>query len=474
MLYRVLQNRIIELVLLCTIVLVSRISFLWAGFGVEEDSWLLAITAKNIALSGSYEMSRAPAHPLQEIVYSWMYNGGLSPFATNLLSALGSVVSVLFFALSLKNIGLRHYLFASFAFAFTPVVFISSTYTIDYMLAMSFIMMSFYFVTSKVNIRHLLFAGIFLGVAIGFRITSIIMLVPFCILLFSFSKEGTKNIFILSMTAGIAGLLTYVPVLQTYGPSFFTYSDQFPYPNFPKLVYKATIGVFGTIGIVAIFSYKLKVLLTNKKSIKKIIPEHLPRRIFYACLTVFILYAASYLKLPQKSAYLIPAVPFLILLFGYYLHSNAFKIFCILITMSSFLFSMNLTDPLRGSEHSSFAVKFSVANQEIFVDPLTGPIFSDYTKRLNKITFTEKVYQKIQIQQTKIVLICGWWYNELLVRSWNCEMNQNVKLVFYIDGASMKKYISEGYEIFHLPEQNIYNDQYSQINYTDSLSKPYF
>jgi hypothetical protein len=114
-----------------------------------------------------------------------------------------------------------------------------------------------------------------------------------------------------------------------------------------------------------------------------------------------------------------------------------------------------------------------MAGQEIFIDPLTGPVFSDYTKRLNKIAFTEEVFQKINIEQKKIVLICGWWYNELQVRNWNCEQNHRVELVFYIDKAAMEKYISEGYEIYYLPEQNLYNDQYSQMNYTDSVAKPY-
>ena len=143
------------------------------------------------------------------------------------------------------------------------------------------------------------------------------------------------------------------------------------------------------------------------------------------------------------------------------------------MTMSSFLFSINLTDPLRGSAHSPLSVKFRIEGQEIFIDPLTGPVFSDYTKRLNKIAFTEDVFQKTQAEKRKIVLICGWWYNEWVVRNWDHEQNHNVVPVFYIDQKAMEKYISDGYEIFYLPEQNLYNDQYSRMLFTDSLSKPY-
>lgn len=38
---------------------------------------------------------------------------------------------------------------------------------------------------------------------------------------------------------------------------FFDYSDQFPYPPIAKIIYKATIGVYGLIGILLIGCYKL-------------------------------------------------------------------------------------------------------------------------------------------------------------------------------------------------------------------------
>jgi hypothetical protein len=104
---------------------------------------------------------------------------------------------------------------------------------------------------------------------------------------------------------------------------------------------------------------------------------------------------------------------------------------------------------------------------------LTGPIFSDYTKRLNKMVFAEKVLQKTKAEQEKIVLICGWWYTELLTEMWKHAENKNVEWVFYVDESTMQKYLSEGYKIYYLPEQDLYNDQYSQMNYTDSVAKPY-
>jgi hypothetical protein len=469
------ESIVVQLVFLSFIVFISRIPFLWAGYGSEEDSWLLPLTAKNIALSGAYEMSRAPGHPIQELIYSLMWNAG--PVAYNLLSALASVVAVVFFALALKNLNFKPYLFASFAFAFTPVVFISSTYTIDYMLAMAFVMGSFYCITSPLAGARTWLSCIFLGIAIGFRLTSAAMLIPFAILLFAYRKSGLKRVSLFICLTSVVGILTYLPVIKTYGLSFFTYSDQFPYPNFPKVFFKATSGVFGLTGIVAIIiffaSSRTSPSAREKGQANFTLKEGSPGAVILACTMALIIYILSYLRLPQKSAYLIPAIPFIILLFGYHLSNKAFKIFCVLLTLSSFFLSVNLTDPLRGSVYSPMSIKFKMAGQEIFIDPFTGPVFADYTKRLNKIAFTERVYRQTMNEERKIVLICGWWHNELLVRGWNSEPNRNVVSVFYIDRITMEKYQSEGYEIYYLPEQNIYNDQFFKMNFTDLIAKRY-
>ncbi|MEK6614575.1 MAG: hypothetical protein AABZ32_00455, partial [Bacteroidota bacterium] len=247
--------------------------------------------------------------------------------------------------------------------------------------------------------------------AIGFRITSGAMLIPFCFLLLPISKN-LKDILILTFATGLVGFLTYLPVIKTYELSFFTFADQFPYPNLPKVLYKATIGVFGTVGLITILFFAVLLLARKVSTKEKIVVSKMPVKLFWASVAVIIIYIISYLRLPQKSAYFIPTIPFIILLLGYFLTSRTFNVFCVLMTMSSFLFSVNITDSLRGSAHSALAIKFTMAGQEIFIDPLTGPIFSDYTKRLNKIAFTEKVFQKTRNEKKKVLLICGWWCNE--------------------------------------------------------------
>ncbi|MGZ6540119.1 MAG: hypothetical protein ACXVEB_17220, partial [Bacteroidia bacterium] len=87
--------------------------------------------------------------------------------------------------------------------------------------------------------------------------------------------------------------------------------------------------------------------------------------------------------------------------------------------------------------------------------------------------YTDEVIQKTNYANEKTVVISGWWYNEIMVTK--IPLNTNALVVFepYIDSEKMKKYISEGYQIKYLPEQNIYNDQMFKMNITDQYSKKF-
>jgi hypothetical protein len=55
------------------------------------------------------------------------------------------------------------------------------------------------------------------------------------------------------------------------------------------------------------------------------------------------------------------------------------------------------------------------------------------------------------------------------------EKQTNDFVIFedYINEEQMRKYISDGYEISYLPEQNIYNDLMHKIKVTDAIAKPF-
>jgi hypothetical protein len=265
-----------------------------------------------------------------------------------------------------------------------------------------------------------------------------------------------------------------LPLFLQFGSSFFMYYDQFPYPPLSKVLYKMSIGVFGLIGILAIGISICSIILKGREQRFAALFETTPnKKIVIASITVIVLFIISYFRLPQKSGYMITIIPFLILLFGYYLSSKMFKFLCVSFIFSSFICSINLTDKLRGATYSKYAITFTVSGQELFFDLFSGPIFSDYSKRNQKIKYASEVIEKASSIHLKTVIIAGWWYNEIMVTMIPLPKNNFVVYEAYIDENKINSYLNEGYKIYYLPEQNIYNDQLYKMNITDRISEKF-
>lgn len=448
-------------------VFISRIPFLFDGYGIEEDSWGIALAAFHTKISGVYEPSRLPGHPFQELIYSVLW--GTGPLLYNGLCAFFSAIASTYFALVLKLLQFKHYLIAAFAFAFIPVFFISSTYTIDFVWTEAFVLISLYYLLKN----KLITCGLFLGLAVGCRITSGVMLLPFLLIIWQNNQWKTNGVALLKIALPMAfvSIALFTPIIQQYGINFFMYYDQFPYPPLAKVMYKMIIGVFGLVGTIAVFTGVLSITMFNKKqNSNPCFTNGLDRKIILASFLIIVLYIISYLRLPQKSGYMIPILPFLLLLFGYYLNSKNFRLLCVALIVSSFILSINLTDKIRGAEFSKHSFVFKLSGQEIFLDPFSGPIFSDLSKRKQKIKYTESVIEKTNTLQQKTVVIAGWWYNEVMVEL--IEKNKNNFVIFesYINELKINNYLKNGYQIVYLPEQNKYNDLMYKMDITNTIA----
>ncbi len=332
------------------VVLISRMPFLNAGYGVEEDSWGIAVAAYHTQLYGVMEASRLPGHPVNEFIYALFW--GYGPWLYNFFSALCSVVSFIFFYLIGKKLSIKQPVLAALALVFTPVIYINSTCTVDYLWALMFVLISFYLLISKKYYT----AAVFFALAVGCRINSIILYIPFVLWILFTEEQNTKwkKIIVFSILSGLVSVLCYVPIIYVYGSGFFTYSDQFPYPNAAKIFYKATIGVFGLPAFIC-----MAFILPFARN--KVGHGFKPINILF--LSLLIIQTWSYLMLPQKSAYLMLIVPFFILWGACSLNNMHFIILLVSLIISSFCFSINLTDPYRGSQHSKYALKTKVAGQ---------------------------------------------------------------------------------------------------------------
>ena len=437
---------------LAFILFCSRLPFLFFGYGSEEDAWALPLVAERIAKSGHYEVSRLPGHPVQEIIYSLCWEGGSIAF--NLLTALISTLGIITFYHFLKRMDVPHRLWICAALAFTPVVYINSTNAMDYTWALSFTLMAMYFIST----RNILLAGGMLALATGCRITAGAMYLPLAYLIWQLSdKKETFNYqcnFAVSFFLSLA--LIFTPVIMEYGSGFLTFYEHFPLPSFARNLYKGSIGVWGVPGCVSllvILALLLKHLIKNSFEFKQ--TSH--RTLAIVCFTVIILYSIAFIRLPLKSAFLIPIFPFLYILPALFLDDKKMKLLAASMLLSCFFGGINLADDNRGSGKSAMALSFEVENQEISFDIGRGIFYADIVKRQQRTAFSNRVLKSLSGIHEKTIIIAGWWLADLLVLSRD-EPLDNVILCYYQDEKTLQWYKKTGYAIYYLEDQNEYND----------------
>ncbi len=302
-----------------------RAPFLDYGYGTDPDAWRVAMTAHHLLDTGEYFPSRLPGNPLHEFTITLFIAGGW--IVTNLVTALVSLAGVYLFARILRRLRLPTPGLLTVGFAFTPLLFINSIATMDYMWALTAILAAYY----AVLLRLPVWAGVCLGLAIGFRLQSLIVWLPLACLLLRQSVEGDvpgrgfrlqglsvwRDVFAFSIAAGGVVLIAFAPVLAVYGGDFFNYYDaSVGYRDVIRLLGKEALGVIGGLAVLGAAIVSLPRL------------RALPGDVFRdpnvaVWLGLILLYFVSFFRLPHEIAYLIPVFPFGFLLMGRYFRPAA-------------------------------------------------------------------------------------------------------------------------------------------------------
>lgn len=443
-----------NLILFGLFIFLTRIPFLFDGFGSEEDAWALHLVAERIGTTGIYEVSRLPGHPVQELIYASCWKTG--PLFYNLLTAIISTVGIMAFAAMLNHLKIKNAYWCTFALAFTPIVFINSSNAMDYTWAMSFILISGYFISRK---QILLAAGM-LAFAVGCRITSGAMLLPYSILLWNLIDEKTRLkdcVYFISATL-VGTLLVMSPVFYQYGLGFFTYYEHFPIPNFLKNAYKGSIAVWGIAGCLAIAYYIVKIMI-KRNGVTPVMYEekNISIPLIKVCVITILLYTLAFINVPLKAAFIIPICPFLILGIALVSEEQTVRNLSLIFLFSCFFLGINLAEDNRGSSQSSLAIIINIGENKVAIDPLQGLVLADQSKRKQQIAFAEKIISRTSAIQQKTILIAGWWNAILQVKFKNKPID-SIIIRHYIDEPELKWLKESGYDLFYIEDQGEYND----------------
>jgi hypothetical protein len=290
------------LALLFGLVFMSRLPFLDAGYGVNVDGWRVARVARDFATTGIYSVSRFPGYPLQEMTCALFWRGG--PSALNGLSALFSAIAAVTFAAIARNLGCRDWFLAGLALAGTPVFFLSSVCSKDYIWALAFILLSW---LCALNKRAGL-AGALLGIATGCRITSAAMVLPIALIVFHATRYNWRAIAKFVIVAGSVGVVAFAPVWSRYGMEFLTFYGNQAVPDWQRIFNRGTVEVWGGVGLLALGIAVSGSLLAHRTFAKANYWTIAP------LVLVVAIYTGAYLRLPDQAGYLLPIVPAILLL----------------------------------------------------------------------------------------------------------------------------------------------------------------
>ncbi|MCB9768610.1 MAG: hypothetical protein H6752_10475 [Candidatus Omnitrophica bacterium] len=357
--------------------------------------------------------------------------------ALNLGTLVVSTIGFYLFGLILRQLKVEPVWLGVLALAFTPVVYINSVSAMDYLWGLTLILFGFYSLLKSNSLA----AGAFLGLAAGCRLTSVTMLLPFSlwILLQPRPINRPKEIALLLISTIAVTILCFLPVIQIYGLDFLRVSIG-DYPEWTGVLRRGTTGVWGRLGLIGLM---IGIVWAGAAWVRGNSPTRESRNlaVLPVSLIVVLLYGTLYLAMPHESGYLIPAIPFVILLFGKILPKEGFRTVCILLALSPFF----------------------------YIDVKYSPIERHHHRRVEQMDYaSEMVDRAMAIGPNNVLVTGGNWRPVMESLSMEREGEAPVFLSTP-DLETLDGFLGQGFSIYYLTEmgdflKNTMGERFSKVS----------
>jgi len=411
---------------LFALVLISRLPFLDAGYGISPDAWRVARAAREIATTGEYTVSRFPGYPIQEITCALFWRGG--PCALNALTAVFSAVAATAFAAIVRKLGCRDWFLAGLALAATPIFFVSSVCSKDYMWGLAFALLS---LLGALNCSPAV-AGALLGLATGCRPTSAAMALPIALVIANATPHGWRSIAKFAAAASIVAVLAFMPVFFRYGTGFLTFYANHPRPDWPTIFTRATLEVWGGLGIIGLGLAMIGAWLARKQSCLTNWP------VVASLALIIAIYIVAYLRLPDQAGYLLPVVPATLLLFCLFTaHRWLQTALCCFLCVS-------IVDLTPTGLHSS-------------------AIFVDHQRRVQNLIDIRDFLQITESVPGNNIFVVGASEPEIAVLAPHLQKGRN-QYVYLMNAAEAKAAVDSGRSLYCLPANRALNYQANGVD----------
>jgi len=413
-------------------VFLSRLPFLLPGYGMDPDAWRVVHSGWQLGTQGVYRPSRGPGFPVQELVVAALWRGG--PLLLNGVTALLSAVAAACFALVLRRtLALRSWVcwLAGMTLACVPVVYVESTTSMDYLWALAALMASLYALVCERRV----WAGLLFGVAIGCRITTAIYGLPLVFLAVA-PADGrrTRNALAWIGPAAAVALLAYSMVLSQEPWSFnvryfldyqLGWISKLQIPPAKISLPRATLDVWGDVGCIALVLGALAAIVPGLRRSGGF-QAALRSPLAWSSLIAIALGIALYFKLPHEPGYLIPIVPFVLLLFALLLRSQAFAGLCLALLPAVWI------DWDAGT-------------------PRAGVLLQTQRARREDAQFIQRSLDELEALQRRAKVVAGHWYMMLEQQAHGPMVGQAEIVILVQNRTQVDAYLEGGFELYYLP-----------------------
>ena len=336
------------------------------GPGSDPDSLRELRSGATLLWQHHYFMSRPPGYFPYEVLCGVLYALG-GAVASNLATVAMSLALLDSFLLICERFQVPHRYLLAATMAIHPIYWVSSTSTIDFIWALGCFFLGF---RMLLNQRYL-GAAPMLGLAVGIRLSSVLLAGPLLIWELIEQPRDAK-IWATGALATAIGAALYFPefVASRNSFDFLTYyiGAWSLIGQLGRFIYKNAYfwGLPATIFLLAVSPMLMRELFRCDREFQRII---------VLSASIVILFEALFLKIPVQRAYLLPMLPFALILIGIATGDRKPMLLALMILVFSYNFvNLNLARP----DIPNHATR---ANAGLFLEP--GYLLNDVAARLN-------------------------------------------------------------------------------------------
>ena len=292
--------------------LLMYLPFIFLGYGSDMDTYRVLWTGKRFITLFDYVPSRPPGFLVFETITNLLNQLGGS-LLTNLGVLAMSLVILYSYQRILKYYAIPHARLLVLSLMVLPWYWAASTCTMDYCYALGFSLLAFVLLLDGKGA----WAGIAIGLAIGSRISAGITCAGIWLFLMLSNKPLRRQLWICALAAGLVGILVYVPSADFKGwnlsflkPAVGGSEYWSLFLRAGRFFYKSL--TFWSIPVVAVIIGVLVYGLTRLKLIR----QSVWAQVALFSLMMVLAYEAFYFYIPTEPTYLLPGVPFMLILLG--------------------------------------------------------------------------------------------------------------------------------------------------------------